>query len=414
MPKREFEGDWVFGWPDRKRATVIAGKDAEGRVINGRAPLVDLEGLITPTDAYYIVNQLEVPEPVHPSDWTLEISGCVERRLTLTLDDLRRLPGRTVRAVTECAGNDAGYFDYLEKGGYKPSRINRQDMQKRATARAERVLPTAEEVSADSTTTCAASAGEFTGVPLFEVLKLAGVKPESVSVRLRGFDRGRPDPAVIYRSVGHTNVEIPDRGIVNYEKALPLEKALHSDTLLAWAQNGEYMLHIHGAPVRLIVPGWSANWWVKWIDQLEIMDHVPSLFYQHDYFIFADSPTDPNKHSITAMGVRCVISEPLDEDSPLLRGSHMVRGRAWSGMGSINRVEVSFDDGATWADAHVEEPREKWLWSRWSFLWEVTVPGAYRILARATDECGRVQPQIPWNYQRKLFDGIVPLEVNIE
>ena len=107
MPKREVEGDWVFGWPDRKRATVIAGKDAEGRVINGRAPLVDLEGLITPTDAYYIVNQLEVPEPVHPSDWTLEIGGCVERRLTLTLDDLRRLPGRTVRAVTECAGNDA-------------------------------------------------------------------------------------------------------------------------------------------------------------------------------------------------------------------------------------------------------------------------------------------------------------------
>lgn len=414
MPKREIEGDWVYGWPDRKRATVIAGKDAEGRVINGRAPLVDLEGLITPTDAYYIVNQLEVPEPVHPNDWKLEICGGVERTLTLTLDDLRRLPGRTVRAVTECAGNDAGYYDYLLKGGKKPSRMNQQDMQKRATARAERVLPSEEEVSADSTTTCAASAGEFTGVPLFEVLKRAGIKPESVCVRAEGFDRGRPDPAVIYRSVGHTNVEIPDRGIVNYEKALPLDKALHPDTLLAWAQNGEYMLHIHGAPVRLIVPGWSANWWVKWLDWIELMDHMPSLFYQHDYFIFADSASDPNKHSITAMGVRCVITEPLDEDSPLPRGAHMVRGRAWSGVGAISRVEVSFDEGHRWSDAHIEEPHEKWLWTRWSMLWEVDRPGKYRIMARATDENGRVQPQIPWNFQRKLFDGIVPTDVTIE
>jgi hypothetical protein len=96
MAKREIEGDWIYGWPDRKRAAVIAGKDAEGRTINGLTPLADLEGLITPTDAYYIVNQLEVPDPVHPSDWTLEIVGG-ERPISLTLEDLLRLPGRTVR-----------------------------------------------------------------------------------------------------------------------------------------------------------------------------------------------------------------------------------------------------------------------------------------------------------------------------
>ena len=412
MAKRDIEGDWVYGWPDRKRATVIAGKDAEGRTINGRAPLVDLEGLITPTDAYYIVNQLEVPDPVHPDDWKLELTGG-ERPVSLTLEDLRRLPGRTVRSVTECAGNDAGYFDYLKTGRDKPSRINQQDMQKRATARTERSAPSSEEVGADSTTTCAVSAGEFTGVPLAEVLKLAGVKAEAVCIRAHGFDRGRPDPAVIYRSVGHTNVAIPDRGIVNYEKALPLDKALHPDTLLAWAQNGEYMLHIHGGPVRLIVPGWSANWWVKWVDRLDILDAIPSLFYQHDYFILAQSPDDPARHSITSMGVRCVITEPLDEDSPLPPGPHMVRGRAWSGLGAIGRVEVSVDGGSNWADAHIEEPREKWLWSRWSYLWRAGHPGSYRIMARATDETGRVQPQIPWNFQRKLFDGVVPTDVVI-
>lgn len=414
MAKREIEGDWVYGWPDRKRATLVAGKDPQGRVINGRAPITELEGLITPTDAYYVVNQLECPEPMHPDDWSMTVGGLTGQSLTLTLADLRRLPGRTVRAVTECAGNDAGFFDYAAGRGRKPSRINQQDMQKRAAARVAGVVPTDAEVGGESTTTCAVSAGEFTGVPLAAVLERAGVKPGALFVRVRGFDRGRPDPAVIYRSVGHTRVEIPDRGIVNYEKALPLEKALHPDTLLAWAQNGEYMLHIHGAPVRLIVPGWSGNWWIKWVDEIEVMDHMPSLFYQHDYFILAESATDASKQSITAMGVRCIILDPLDEDSPLPRGEHMVRGRAWSGQGAIMRVEVSIDDGATWVDAHLEEPREKWLWVRWSWLWKADTPGQYRIIARATDEAGRVQPQVPWNFQRKLFDGIVPTDVTIE
>ena len=113
------------------------------------------------------------------------------------------------------------------------------------------------------------------------------------------------------------------------------------------------------------------------------------------------------------MGVRNIITEPLDEDSPLPRGTHMIRGRAWSGMGAIDRVEVSLDGGKTWNDAHLEEPRERWLWRRWSYLWEVDRPGEYRIMARATDAAGRVQPQTPWNYQRKHFDWIVPTEITI-
>ena len=88
-------------------------------------------------------------------------------------------------------------------------------------------------------------------------------------------------------------------------------------------------------------------------------------------------------------------------------------GGARGGMGGITRVEVSVDDGVTWHEAHLEEPRERWLWVRWSCLWDAKAAGAYRIRARATDETGRVQPQIPWNYQRKHFDGIVPTDVTV-
>jgi hypothetical protein len=140
---------------------------------------------------------------------------------------------------------------------------------------------------------------------------------------------------------------------------------------------------------------------------------MPRPFYQTEYFVYGESAQDPHKPPIQAMGVRCIITEPLDEDSPLARGSHQVRGLAWSGRGAIARVEVSVDGGRTWAEAHVEEPREKWLWARWSYLWQVDRPGTYQIMARATDETGRVQPQTPWNFQRKHFDWIVPTDVTI-
>ena len=80
-------------------------------------------------------------------------------------------------------------------------------------------------------------------------------------------------------------------------------------------------------------------------------------------------------------------------------------------MSIFKRIEVSVDGGKSWAHAHLEEPVERLLWVRWSLLWEADKPGAYQIIARATDETGRVQPQIPWNYQRKNFDGIVPTDV---
>ncbi|MDP6824266.1 MAG: molybdopterin-dependent oxidoreductase [Dehalococcoidia bacterium] len=415
MPQREIEGEFLMGWPDRKRPALTERTDMEGRVVAAQAPVLDLEGLITPTDLSYIHAQLEMPDPIHPQDWSFSVTGEVEHLVQFTLEDLQKLPGRTVRAVTECAGNDTDFFDYLRDGGQKPSRASKWDLAAFARLR---------EMSTDGTMQTSdldvpggfmgrLSAGEFTGVPLAAVLEKAGVKPGAVSVRLEGFDRGKPDDLVQYRSAGTTDIEIADTGIINYGKALPMEKALHPDTILAWAQNGEYLRHVHGAPVRLIVPGWSGNWWVKWIQEVEVMDHMPDLYFQTHYFIYADSPDDPDGEMLTTLGVKAVITNPRDEDSPLPAGSHSVRGLAWSGRGAISGVDVSADGGQTWQQAHIEEPRERWLWVRWSYLWEVEEPGQYRIMARATDEEGRVQPQTKWNFQRKHFDGIVPVDVAI-
>jgi Mo-co oxidoreductase dimerisation domain len=117
---------------------------------------------------------------------------------------------------------------------------------------------------------------------------------------------------------------------------------------------------------------------------------------------------------MTALGFKSVITEPRPEDSPLPKGEHAIRGFAWSGEGVIVRVEVSVDGGETWRDAHIEHSPDRWLWKRWSYLWRVDTPGRHRIMARATDELGRTQPQTEWNFLRKHFDGIVPLDVAIE
>jgi sulfane dehydrogenase subunit SoxC len=382
MTEREIEGEWLMGWPDRRRPQPLQRKDTEGRVSYQRSPWAELQGLITPTDLRYVVAQLEMPQPLHPDDWSLTIDGEVERALRLDLDDLRRLPGRTVRVVHECSGTDADFFDYLKDGGERPSQF---DLTQPHTGQT--------------------SSGEFTGVPLATVLELAGLKPGAVSVLGRGFDHGTPAEFAT-----GTARYVPED--IHFEKALPLEKALDPDTILAWALNGEYLRHVHGAPLRLVTPGWSGNWSVKWLEQLEVRSDLPPLYYQTEYFVYGDEDDDNDEREmITTMGVRCVILDPRHDDA-LAAGPQAIRGLAWSGGGRIERVEVSVDGGESWADAHLEEPRERWLWTRWSHRWE-PAPGAHTLLARATDEQGRVQPQTPWNYLRKNHDGIIPVDVTV-
>ena len=415
MARPEIEGEWVQGWPDRARARLMPSKDAEGRTIYARTPLLDLEGVITPTDAFYIVCQLNAADPIHPDDYTLCIKGLVDKPLELSLDDIKLLPSKTVRTVMECAGDDGEFFHWQKKGGPKPSRLKRQKEeggwnQMGGDAKGK---PKIEDVLDAVPTTCLVSGGEWTGTPLIEVLKLAGIKSGVESVYFVGHDSGRPDPTPQYAATGRTDIEIHDPGVINYDKALPLAKALHPDTLLCWAQNGEHLQHIHGAPLRLVVPGWSGNWSVKWLKEIHLLDHTPECYYQNHYFVLGSSPDDPNKRPCMELGCKSIILNPIDEDSPLPRGRHLVKGLAWSGAGAVKRVEVSIDGGQTWADARVEDHGDRWLWRRWTYVWEANKVGKHTIMARAIDETNRVQPQTPWNYQTKHFDGIIPVDVEI-
>lgn len=370
-----------MGWPDRKRSTPVARKDPEGRTFLVRSPWWELEGLTTPTDLRFVRQHFGPPDPVIPSDWSFSITGEVGNPLSLGLDALRRLPSRTVRAVTDCSGNDMAFFDHVEGETAKPSHHD-------LTLMGAGVI----------------AAGEFTGIPLRILLEMAGVRPDAVSVRVQGFDRGTPDPGPGVRR---------EPGEINYDKALPLEKALDPDTIVAWAHNGEYLRHVHGAPARLVVPGWSGNWWVKWMDGIEVLNDTPWCFYQDENYYYAESPDDPDRQPITVAEVRAVISAPKD-GSTVPGGHHVVKGLAWSGMGTITGVQVSTDGGASWEAARIEESRDKWMWVRWAYEWDATESGERSIVARATDEAGRVQSLEPRrNHLKRNYDASIPISITV-
>ena len=367
-------GNWN-GWPT-KDLNPVTLMDDEGRTVRIRTPVMNLEGLITPTDLHYTVQHFAVP-PVVPTDqWELKIHGQVKNELTLNFDQLRRFPGRSVRTVMECSGSDATFFEYFKDEGPRPSR----------------------------TQECMIlSASEWTGVPLAAVLNAAGLSDKSLYVRAVGNDEGVPATA--------------DKGTKPffYDKGLPIQKALHPDTILAYAQNGQLLEHLHGAPVRLLVPGWSGNWSVKWLTDLEIMDHMPDCWYHYEFYYYGDSVDDPNKELITTIGVKSIVTQPNDDTETLPKGVHMVRGYAWSGAGAISEVDVSVDGGETWHAAHIEEPRDRFMWVRWSYRWDADKAGDYNIMSRATDEVGRVQSREPrYNNMRKNFSAIVGYPVTVK
>ena len=367
-------GDW-HGWPT-KEINPVTLMDDEGRTVRIRTPVMDLEGLITPTDLHYTVQHFDVPPVVATDKWELKIHGRVNNPIALNFDQLRRFAGRSVRTVMECSGSDATFFEYFKDEGPKPSRT--QDCM---------IL----------------SASEWTGVPLAAVLNAAGLTDKSLYVRAIGNDEGVPATAAEGTQPFY------------YDKGLPMQKALHPDTILAWAQNGQLLEHLHGAPVRLLVPGWSGNWSVKWITDLEILDHMPDCWYHYQFYYYGDSPEDPNKELITTLGVKSIVTQPNDDTAKMTKGIHMADIDLGDGAGAISEVDVSIYGGETWHSAHIEAPRDRFMWVRWSYRWDADKPGDYNIMSRATDEVGRVQSREPrYNNMRKNFSAIVGYPITVE
>ena len=305
---------------------------------------------ITPNPLYFQRNHFPLPSIPNSSldDWNIVLDGSSDINDQINLKDLKALPKTTLSVTTECAGN------------------NRLD-----------VSP---PVSGNQFESGAVSSAYWTGTPLSAVLTKMNLSSDVVEILFEGADDGIPEPGQVKQT---------------YQRSLPLDVAFHPDTILAYEMNGEEIPFEHGAPVRLIVPGWYGMASVKWITRITALETNFSGYFQ-TYKYVAKYP-DGRSRFVTKMKLKSMITYPA-VGKMVTSESIPLKGFAWSGESRIDKVEVSTDSGYTWKLASLSESNSRYLWSQWQFDWDNPLKGHHTIVCRATDSLGNLQPmQSEWN-----------------
>jgi DMSO/TMAO reductase YedYZ molybdopterin-dependent catalytic subunit len=318
---------------------------------NRGMPLEALRYDLTPTGLHYLLVHFDIPA-IDPARWRLTVGGMVGRELGLSLADLQSRPATTLPVTLECAGN------------------GRTLLEPRAISQ-----PWRNE---------AIGTAEWTGTPLVGLLDEAEVAPGAVELVFTGDDRGRQG-----------GVEQA------YQRSLTIEAARRPEVLLAYAMNGRPLEPQHGAPVRLLVPGWYGMTSVKWLRSIEAVAAPFEGYQQADAYRYQRDEDDPGE-PVDRMRVRALMAPPgipdfLTRHRLVDAGPVELSGRAWSGTAPVERVEVAID--GTWQDAMLDPPLGPFAWRGWHATWDAT-PGEHVLACRATDAAGGTQPSDPpWNLQ---------------
>lgn len=337
---------------------------------NLESPPSVLEHPITPNHLHFVRSHFSTPR-LDAKSWRLRIEGAVARPTEFDLASLQRLPV-TERTVTlECAGNGRVFLTPTERG---------LQWEQGAVGTAK-----------------------WAGVSLASLLHRAGLKSEAVEVVLEGADVGEVrDP----RSPGP----------IAFARSLPLEKARSEDVILAYAMNGEALPVAHGFPLRAIVAGWYGMASIKWLKRILVSDRPFHGFYQtFDYSYWDRSSGVPTLRPVTRMQVKAVISRPSRGTILMPNSECEIRGAAWAGENKVAQVEVSTDGGRSWQPARLHSEPERMVWAQWSYRWRVPErPGSVKLLARATDEAGQVQPlERNPDFRSYMICHAIPVEVTI-
>jgi len=296
-------------------------------------PLADSVGTLTPSSLHYERHHAGIPT-IDPAQHRLVIHGMVDRPLSLTVAEIRRLPSVSRTLVLECGGNSGS--EWAAKTG--------PDVQRSYGL---------------------ASCSEWTGVPLSLLLTEAGAQHGAAWVIAEGADACR------------------------MERSIPIAKAM-DNILLAYGQNGEALRPAQGYPLRLIIPGWEGNANVKWLHSLKLTDQA--YMARDETSKYTDLMPDGTARIFTyQMEAKSVITYPSGGQTLPGPGLYELTGLAWSGRGKIERVEVTTNGGRTWVSARVQEPRLPIAFTRFRLPWRFDGREAV-IASRAVDETGYVQP----------------------
>ena len=328
-----------------------------------------LDDDVTPYEKFFIRNNGQLP-PALPGDrlaWRVQIDGEVNTPLTLTVGELEsRFAQVTLRLQMECGGNGRSFY-----------------------------VP---ETRGNQWSNGAISCGEWTGVRLRDVLAAAGVKPSAVHTGHYGADphlSGATDRPAISRGV-------------------PIAKAMEEHSLIATRLNGRPIPHIHGAPVRLVMPGWPGSTSQKWLTRIWVRDTVhdgqgmggTSYSVPIRPMVPGGRPDNANFRTMESMPVRSVLTSHA-HGTRLPAGIRQlaIRGQAWAGEQTVRAVDVSIDYGATWQPMQLAAPPNRYAWQRWQGSITFPSDGYFEVWYRATDSDGMMQPHVAPNWNPQGYGG---------
>jgi DMSO/TMAO reductase YedYZ molybdopterin-dependent catalytic subunit len=304
------------------------------RPLDAEAPLDALRTFETTNDLFFVRSHHVLPKDL-PASWTLTIDGDVARPLTLSLDEIHRMRAERRTTMIECAGNGRGRLP----------------------------LPATSGVQWQFG---AVSNAAWTGVPLAALLERAGVQASALHFWMEAADRS----------------PLPD--VPKFLRSIPRETAL-GEAFVAYEMNGAPLPLVHGGPLRLVVPHWYGMASTKWLT------HVHARATESDNQFMARGYRYADGSAVDLMRVKSLITSPLDGEQVKAATLH-VSGVAWTGAGTLERVEISSDGGKTWQPARFTTDARPGTWR----LWEADLKaasGELRLRARATDSAGHTQPE---------------------
>lgn len=348
------------------------------RAVNDRPPCLEspwsaFQTDITPNNEFFVRWHLQsIPTTIDTRTWRLKVGGHVEKPIELSLDDLRRMDTTSVVAVNQCSGNSRSFFEPHVPGGqwFNGAMGN----------------------------------ANWAGVRLKDVLDKVGIKAGAVQVTFAGLDRGGLPT-------------VPD-----FVKSLPVDEARRPELILAYEMNGKPLPLLNGFPLRLVLPGWYATYWVKALSEITVVTAEFTGFWMKPGYRIpktpngVETPKELAKDTIpiNRMNLRSFFTTP---DA----GAHVAGGRAieldgiaFDGGSGIKQVDVSSDGGKTWLPAKLGENLGPFSFRRWRMSWTPAAAGAYRLLVRATSNRGETQPAVAgWNrsgYMRNVIEEL-PIQV---
>jgi DMSO/TMAO reductase YedYZ molybdopterin-dependent catalytic subunit len=328
------------------------------------------KGVFTPNDQFYVRwHWAVIPTDIATDKFSLTVRGHVNRTLSLSLDDiLHRLPSVQFSAVNQCSGNSRGFFEPRVPGG------------EWANGAMGNAL--------------------WTGVRLKDVLDRAGVKPGAVQVRFKGLD----EPVV------------PDAP--HFMKSLDIDHARDGEVMIAYAMNGEQLPLVNGFPLRLVVPGWYATYWVKMLSDIEVLNQPDANYWTKVAYTIPDTPhasikpgeTNVKMVPINRMVPRSFVTNIPSGQKVRSAAPTPLRGIAFGGDCGVASVDYSIDRGKSWHQAQLGKDEGKYGFRQWQTQLTLPAPGSYTVLVRCTNSNGVAQPETAnWNpagFMRNVVESV--------